>query len=114
MMHEWTTIEAADDLRLGAVMPAWFAGRMMADQWQFALLLSTGHTMLIRRIDAIHVSPTGQTLIDVEMSEDAPEVSVPGTPFGSPTGRTRATIGLAHVVAAFEVADTPQEEDEFG
>ncbi|MFT8243278.1 hypothetical protein [Roseomonas sp. BN140053] len=108
----WDSIETADDLRLGEVMPAWFAGRMMADRWCFGLLLSSGHTMLVERIDAIHVSNAGIVLLDVEMcSAPADAGPIPGTPLPSPTGRSRATVNLAHVVAAFELADGDNTEE---
>ena len=105
----WTTIDSADDLRLGEVMPAWFAGRMMADDWLFGLLLTTGHTMIIRNIDAIHVSRTGHVLLDVNMAtaSDAPRLS--GPLLTSPTERGRATVALAQVAVAFELKDVPQD-----
>lgn len=111
MDEVWTTIDAADDLRLGEVMPAWFAGRMLADDWGFALLLSTGHTMLIRRIDSIHVSSHGQVLLDVNLATETGPVRPTRQVIVSPTGRTRATVNLAHVVAAFEIEDGPEAGD---
>lgn len=110
MSDSWTTIDGPDDLRLGEVMPAWFAGRMLADEWKFGLLLSTGQTMLISRVEAVHLSPCGQVLLDVEMLMDAEGVAAPGPLLVAPTGRPRATVNLAHVVAAFEVAGTPEVE----
>ena len=105
----WTTIDNADDLRLGEVMPAWFAGRMMADDWLFGLLLTTGHTMVIRNIDALHVSRNGQVLLDVNMAtaEEAPEMR--GPVLTSPTERGRATVALTQVVAAFELKDIHED-----
>ncbi|UFN50307.1 hypothetical protein LPC08_06690 [Roseomonas sp. OT10] len=111
MDQAWTTIDAADDLRLGEVMPAWFAGRMMADDWPFALLLSTGQAMLIRRIDSIHVSHSGQVLLDVNMATELSGLFPAGKVLVAPTGRTRATVNLSHVVAAFEVEDGPDAEE---
>ena len=115
MDESWTTLDSPDDLRLGEVMPAWFAGRMMADEWRFALLLSTGQVMLIRRVDAVHLSPHGLVLLDVDMQQEAEGFAAPGGVLVAPTGRARATVNLAHVIAAYEVADAPVElEDEAG
>ncbi|PHK94477.1 hypothetical protein CR162_13385 [Pseudoroseomonas rhizosphaerae] len=110
MDESWTTIDGPNDLRLGEVMPAWFAGRMLADEWKFGLLLSTGQTMLISRIEAVHLAPGGQVLLDVEMLLEAEGVVAPGPVLMAPAGRPRATVNLAHVVAAFEVAGAPGEE----
>lgn len=114
MDESWTTIDGPDDLRLGEVMPAWFAGRMLADEWKFGLLLSTGQTMLISRIEAVHLSPAGQVLLDVEMllAAEAEGVAVPEPVLLARTGRPRATVNLAHVVAAFEVAGAPGEDED--
>jgi len=106
MDDSWTTIDSPNDLRLGELMPAWFAGRMLADEWKFGLLLSTGHTMLIRRIEAIYISPNGQILMDVDMLTDAAGLVVTGPVLLAPTERSRATINLSQVVAAFELADS--------
>lgn len=106
----WTTIDGPDDLRLGEVMPAWFAGRMMADEWKFGLLLTTGQTMLIRRIDAVHISPQGQVLLDVDMLTETEGVTAPERLLVAPAGRPRATVNLLHVVAAFEVAGSAEED----
>lgn len=105
MTYSWTTIDSPDDLRLGEVMPAWFAGRMMADAYVFGLLLTTGQTMLIRRIDAVHLAArAGEALLDVELVEaPAPDVAMPGPYVTAPPGRPLATVNLRHVVAAFEV-----------
>ncbi|HWX48570.1 MAG TPA: hypothetical protein VNZ61_10980 [Roseomonas sp.] len=105
MDETWTTIDSPDDLRLGELMPAWFAGRMMADDWTFGLLLSTGQVMLIRQIEAVHLSPQGVVLVDVEMLTEAAGFSAPGGVLVAPTERARATVNLAHIVAAFEAAD---------
>ncbi|HWL82457.1 MAG TPA: hypothetical protein VNR89_16030 [Roseomonas sp.] len=112
MDESWTTLDSPDDLRLGEVMPAWFAGRMMADDWRFALLLSTGQVMLIRRIEAVHLSPHGMVLVDVDMQREAEGFTAPGGVLVAPTGRVRATVNLAHVVAAYEVADSPLAREE--
>lgn len=112
MDDTWTTIDSPDDLRLGEVMPAWFAGRMMADDWTFGLLLSTGQVMLIRRVEAVHLSPHGVVLVDVEMLTDTGGFNAQGGVLVAPTARVRATVNLAHVVAAFEAADAPEEQAE--
>ncbi|MDJ0388867.1 hypothetical protein QMO56_12150 [Roseomonas sp. E05] len=93
-------------------MPAWFSGRMMADDWRFGLLLSTGQVMLIQRIEAVHLSPHGVVLMDVDMLREAEGFAAPGGVLVAPTGRVRATVNLAHIVAAFEVADAPGAPDE--
>ncbi|MFC3124292.1 hypothetical protein ACFOD4_04395 [Pseudoroseomonas globiformis] len=111
MPEDWTTIDDPADLRLGAVMPAWFAGRMMADEWVFALLLSGGQTVLIRRIDAVHVSPAGTVLLDVDLLEgdEVPRFlrrdALSQPVLAAPTGRVRATVNLAHLAMAYEVAE---------
>jgi len=112
MDESWTTIDSPDDLRLGELMPAWFAGRMIADDWRFGLLLSAGQVMLIRQIEAVHLSPQGVVLLDVVMLTDAAGFSAPGGVLVAPTERARATVNLAHVIAAFEVADVPGGPEE--
>lgn len=89
------------------ILPAWFMPRMMGDTWVFALLLITGHTMVITRIEG--VSEDG-AWIDVTMFGSMPheagvllskEKAIVGLP-----DRPTASVHVFSVVAAYELAST--------
>src|SRR5690349_19161336 len=90
------------------LLPAWFIGRMMTDEWQFGLLLDTGVVMAISSILEIHQAADGSLWIDVEMLKDVFDLEAPGhRVFCAPTSqRTTASIAVNHIVAAFELPDS--------
>jgi hypothetical protein len=96
-------------------LPAWFMQRMMDDVWRCGLLLTTGVILAVESIDDLTQDVAGDLWIDVDLipQETAYDlgarVSKPYRAFpilGAPTSRTRATVRVAHIVAAFELADT--------
>jgi hypothetical protein len=90
------------------LLPAWFIPRMMDDCWSFGLLLITGHTLAIECIEAVHLAADGSLWIDVTMKtgEDVWLRDSPGRLLFAPTSRTTASVNVAQIVAAFELADT--------
>ncbi len=90
------------------LLPCWMTARMMTDRWVFGLMLSTGVTLLIECINKVSQAADGSIWLDVELREEPDHLGrdLPGVQFASPTSRTEATVNAAHVVAAFELADT--------
>lgn len=87
------------------LLPSWFVTRMMTDEWYFGLLLTTGHVVAINHINKVQQAADGSIWIDVEMDIHPPsrdDLRI----FGAPVDRPTATINAAHVVWAFELADT--------
>ena len=91
---------------LPEILPAWFTGRMMNDDWCFGLLTITGHLFAIRTITSIHQDASGDLWLDVELCTDEStcQSGLPETTLVvAPTERTTATIKASHVVAAMEL-----------
>jgi len=97
--HERRIDEAA------GLLPAWFIPRMMDDEWRFGLLLATGRTLVIQHIDEVNMAADGSLWIDARMAGDPP-LQGDLKWISAPTSRTNVSINVAHIVAAFEVADT--------
>lgn len=99
-LEDWERAER-EVVKASAILPAWFCARMMADCWFFALHLTTGRVVEIECIDSVTRGADGTVWLDVTMRRDGS----PGT-FVAPTTRTKASINAAHVVMAYELADT--------
>ena len=85
-------------------LPAWFVERMMCDDWKFCLELSNGRRIGIARIDEVLMALDRTIWIDCTMLDDAPFAAE--DIFTAPTSRLKISINAAHVVCAYEVADT--------
>jgi hypothetical protein len=94
--------------RCAKFLPAWFVPRMVGDTWVFGLLLSTGQTLAIECIDNVSQAADGSLWVDVTMHDEP--VGVRKTTWGAvvcaPTARTKASVNVAHIVCAIELADT--------
>ena len=94
----------------GLGMP-WFIPRMMHDTWSFGLLLDNGLIMCITHISDIK-EVYGQQYVDVEMDTSIPAEALHLKRIDSsrfliaPTERTTASVRLASIVAAFDLAST--------
>lgn len=86
------------------MLPAWFVGRMMSDEWYFGLMLTNGTTIGITHIDAVRLDAAGELWIDVRMLD--PKLGPAVRVMKAPTSRLEASIQVRHIVAAFEIADT--------
>lgn len=95
-------------LRAKSLLPVWFVPRMMTDCWQFGLILSNNSLLCISHINNVVRGADGSIWIDAEMLTEAPYVAKHSrcTVDVAPTSRTSVSINAAHVVAAFELADT--------
>lgn len=105
--EEWPPEDVREAERL---LPAWFTGRMMCDNWSFGLLMGTGDVLCISRINRVSEAKNGAVWIDVELLPDEAMVVARDRPDWrfryAPTERLEASVNAAHVVAAFELADT--------
>lgn len=105
-MTTWTRVTDPDDAV--ALLPAWFATRMMGARGSYGFLLATGDVLRVSRVTAIHVSSGGPVLIDVLLDH----AGVPGGVdaawqpkhfLGAPVpGASFATLNLAQVAVAIE------------
>lgn len=84
------------------LLPAWFVERMMHDSWSFGLLTVSGTTICIESITSVHQAADGSIWLDVVLMQTTNAKNT----FVAPTSRTSASINSAHIVAAFELADT--------
>jgi hypothetical protein len=99
-----STQDAKEAARL---LPAWFIERMMTDHWRFGLVLATGGVLEVERIEAVHQAADDSIWLDVRLQESSFTSEVSGMPtLLAPSSRTTASVNAAHVVAAFELADT--------
>jgi hypothetical protein len=101
-----TTTETAHTFDT-SLLPAWFTERMASDQWSFALLASNGFTICIEAITNIVQAADGSIWIDVVLLKDG-DCWTKGIErkLVSPTARNRASVNTAHIVAAYEIADS--------
>jgi hypothetical protein len=107
-MPTWTRVE--DPEADAALLPAHFAERMLGARrnGSFGLLLATGDVLRVASLVAAHLSSDGTVLLDVRLDhagvpEDADTAWRSKHYLGAPVpGATRATVNLAHVVAAVE------------
>lgn len=92
------------------LLPAWFCDRMFNDQWAFGLLLVTGEVLGISTITGVTRDANGGLWLDVEMLGKDADDWLPDfygkAVMTAPTKRLEASINAAHVVCAFELADT--------
>lgn len=95
---------AAKVERCRKLLPTWFVPRMMEDTWFFGLLLSTGRVLAIEHINEVHQAADGSLWIDIDMCGDP--VNAWPSVIHAPTSRTRASVNVAHIVCALELADT--------
>ncbi len=92
----------------GGQLPAWFVSRMTAVRGAFGLLLAPGDVLRVISLVAAHISSDGIVLLDILLDHA-------GVPDGVDTAwrskhylgaplpaATRATVNMAHVVAAIE------------
>jgi len=63
MVTTWTRITDPD--QAVALLPAWFASRMMATRGLYGFLLGTGDVVRVSRVTAVQISSCGAILIDV-------------------------------------------------
>jgi len=106
MVTTWTRITDPD--QAVALLPAWFASRMMATRGLYGFLLGTGDVVRVSRVTAVQISSCGAILIDVLLDH----AGVPGDVdmawqskhfLGVPVrGANLATLNLAQVVLAVE------------
>jgi hypothetical protein len=107
-MTTWTRVTDPD--AAVALLPAWFAARMIAARGSYGFLLATGDVVRVSRVTAIHVSSSGAILIDALLDHAGVpgEVDTAWQPkhyLGAPVpGAHLATLNLAQVVIAVEFA----------
>lgn len=86
------------------VLPAWYTGRMMSDEWIFGLLTADGRLLVIHRV--VSVSSDGKWM-DVELVEKT-DCSLDLTGYGMPIfavagDRTSASVQISAIVAAVDL-----------
>lgn len=101
--------------RMHGILPTWFVGRMIDDEWSFGLLLVTGQMLAIAHIVDVRQAADGSIWLDVRMLDlddvDSLTRSFSGLKhwpkaLGAPTSRLQASVNAAQVVCAFDIADT--------
>lgn len=101
--------DSDDDFsELYELLPGWFAERMVTDVWAFGLLMTTGDIIAISNINQVTKDASGSLWLDVTLlNKEYIEKEINGHKlFYAPTSRTRSSVNAAHVVAAFELADS--------
>jgi hypothetical protein len=96
-------IEAARKL-----LPGWFIVRMMSDSWYFGLLTTNNKILGIQCIDEVYQAADGSIWMDVTLLDTnlLRQDTILQEVIIAPTSRTRASINVSHVIAAFELEDT--------
>jgi hypothetical protein len=105
-MTNWIRVNDPD--KATALLPAWFATRMMAARGSYGFLLTTGDVIRASRITAVHVSSSATILIDVLLDcAGVPEGVDPSWRsknfLGAPAiGAPLATLNLNQITVAVE------------
>lgn len=86
------------------VVPTWYTGRMMTDDWLFGLLTSDGRVIAITRITAVSSDGKWMTVELAENDQLPSDLSKYGLPvFAVAQDRTRASVQINSVVAAIDL-----------
>lgn len=86
------------------VVPTWYTGRMMTDDWLFGLLTSDGRVIAITRITAVSSDGKWMTVELAESDQLPSNLSKYGLPvFAVAQDRTRASVQINSVVAAIDL-----------
>lgn len=120
-MTTWTRVTDPD--AAAALLPAWFAARMMGTRGSYGFLLASGDVVRASRVTAVHASSAGTILIDVLLDHAGVPGSVdaawqPKHFLGAPVpGANLATLNLTQVAIAVEftaaeIAETVDLADE--
>ena len=92
------------------LLPTWFVPRMMDDVWSFGLLTNAGIILAVACIQDVRQAADGQIWLDAQLdsSSDTDALAKDGFKvLTAPTSRTSVSINAAHILAAFEIAQTP-------
>lgn len=106
---QWEKIKAKVTLLTNSdhafeVVPAWYTGRMMTDDWLFGLLTSDGRVIAITRITAVSSDGKWMTVELAESDQLPPDLSKYGVPvFAVAHDRATASVQIESVVAAMDL-----------
>ena len=105
--EQWKKVKAkigmlSDAGKAIEILPAWYTGRMMSDQWYFGLVTTDGHTIAIGRITAIS---DDSKWMDVELLTSDEIPSTENTKFITAVAddRRSASIQIEKIVMAYEI-----------
>jgi hypothetical protein len=112
-------IRVIDPDGAAALLPAWFAPRMMVKRGSYGFLITTGDIVRVSRITSLHVSSGGTILIDVLLDRagiphDVDEAWRSKHFLGTPIpGAALATLNLDQIAMAveFEAAEIAETEN---
>ncbi len=113
-------IRISDPDGAAALLPAWFAPRMMVDRGSYGFLITTGDIVRVSRITSLHVSSGGTILIDVLLDRAGIPHGVDAAWqskhfLGAPVpGAALATLNLDQIAVAveFEAAEIAETENQ--
>lgn len=105
--EQWKKVKAKIGMLTDAgkaieVLPAWYTGRMMTDQWYFGLVTTDGHTIAIGNITA--VSDDGKWM-DVELltADEVPDNDAAKFITAVADDRRSASIQIEKIIMAYEI-----------
>ncbi|MGK6325418.1 hypothetical protein ACMGDM_20305 [Sphingomonas sp. DT-51] len=95
-----------DPTRMTEILPVWYVERMAQDQWGFGLLLASGEILAISRILGVS---DDQKWMEVDLLDrQSGPLDVSGMPvlYAPHSNRTRSSVRVDQVQAAFELWDS--------
>ena len=102
--------EIADTERAKRLLPAWFVARMMGGTGSFAFLVASGDVVRFGNMLGVRQAADRSLWIDVALADCVPMSNqgrgIKGRHIVAPVERKTASINVAHIVMAFETADT--------
>ena len=102
--------EIAETERAKRLLPAWFVARMMENTGNFAFLMATGDLVHFGNILDVRQVADRSLWLDVALVDGVPTSNrgrgIKGRHIVAPVDRKTASINVAHIVMAFETADT--------
>lgn len=102
-----------EELSTGAhLLPGWFVPRMMTDVWSFAFVMVDGTVVHLTHVERVDRAADGSLWLTVALADaraiaDGFKTNESGhDDFCAPTSRSQASINAAHIMIAYETADT--------
>jgi hypothetical protein len=86
------------------VLPAWYTGRMMNDEWIFGLLTVDGRVLVIQKVTSVSSDGKWMDVALVEKTDFSIDLTGYGAPVFAVAGdRVSASVQISTIVAAIDL-----------
>lgn len=92
-----------DPAKMTEILPIWYVERMSTDYWGFGLLLASGNILAIERINGVSDDHKWMEVSLLQKNGEQSEVDGHAILYAGLSDRTRASVRIDQVQAAFEL-----------